>query len=176
MGHRKVILVVRHCADGEEHEAHHEHHEHKKHLHSKEFYEKAFSYVHGFNEYISVHGMHFSKKLADYASMHMVNACEIATDGSHPDKPKHSWSADEVEAAFGKIGLPFKEHHKYDYQYVANMAYADFYKKALKEEVDCLKYADAYINDPDGYKEIAFTRWLADVLAKGKEIEWEEMI
>ena len=33
-----------------------------------------------------------------------------------------------------------------------------------------------YISDPDGYKGIAFQRWLADIKAKDDEVPWQRFI
>jgi hypothetical protein len=33
-----------------------------------------------------------------------------------------------------------------------------------------------YISDPDGYKGIAFQRWLADIKAQGDEVPWQRFI
>lgn len=129
-----------------------------------------------FEAYVKKHGNHFSKELAEYASLHMVNVSEIGPDYKKPASPKHSWTADEVEEAFKKLGLEFKKEHKYDYQYAANMAYADFFKRSLPDEASCIKYAYDLVNDPDGYPEMVFTRWLADIMAKEEKIPWENFV
>lgn len=33
-----------------------------------------------------------------------------------------------------------------------------------------------YISDPDGYKGIAFQRWLADIKAQDDEVHWQRFI
>lgn len=33
-----------------------------------------------------------------------------------------------------------------------------------------------YISDPDGYKSIAFQRWLADIKAQDDEVPWQRFI
>lgn len=33
-----------------------------------------------------------------------------------------------------------------------------------------------YISDPDGYKGIAFQRWLADIKAQDNEVPWQRFI
>ena len=136
-----------------------------------------FGEVESFMAYEEKHGMHFSEKLSSFVSMKMVNDCEIdKITRTHPETPKHSWTAQEVENAIKKLGLPFKQEHKFDYHYAANMAYADFYGKSLKEEVDCIKHAHAMVHDPDGYPELVFSRWLSDVVTKEEEIDWDEFI
>lgn len=46
----------------------------------------------------------------------------------------------------------------------------------LRNEFDIAMYVKKYIDDPDGYDGIAFSRYLADLKRTGKYIDWEEMI
>lgn len=59
---------------------------------------------------------------------------------------------------------------------VVPMAYADFFPEPLRNEFDIAMYVKKYIDDPDGYDGIAFSRYLADLKRTGKYIDWEEMI
>lgn len=61
----------------------------------------------------------------------------------------------------------------YDVTYTANMAYADFYPELLNEH-QCIKYAVAVANDKDGYIGIQFCRWVADVVGKKENIDWDK--
>lgn len=56
------------------------------------------------------------------------------------------------------------------------MAYSDFFPEPLNSDYDIMMYVQKYIDDPDGYEGIAFSRFLADVKRKGEYIDWEEMI
>ena len=60
-----------------------------------------------------------------------------------------------------------------DVTYTANMAYADFYPELLNEH-QCIKYAVAVANDKDGYTGIQFCRWMADVVGKKENIDWDK--
>lgn len=60
-----------------------------------------------------------------------------------------------------------------DVTYTANMAYADFYPELLNEH-QCIKYAVAVANDKDGYTGIQFCRWVADVVGKKENIDWDK--
>lgn len=168
MRHKKTFIVVRSCSK----DVHHKKDYCEK---AKEAFSSFFSQEEHFKDYLEKHGMHFSEKLANYVCHNMVNACEIVS-GASPTSPKHSWTADEVEQHFNRLNLSFVKEHKYDYQYAANMAYSDFYGPIFVNELDCIKYAHAYISDPDGYPELAFSRWLADVLVSGKDIGWSRFI
>lgn len=38
----------------------------------------------------------------------------------------------------------------------------------------CIKYAAAVANDKDGYTGIQFCRWVADVVGKKENIDWDK--
>lgn len=59
---------------------------------------------------------------------------------------------------------------------VGNMENADFFPEPLRNEFDIAMYVKKYIDDPDGYEGIAFSRYLADLKRTGTYIDWEEMI
>lgn len=64
----------------------------------------------------------------------------------------------------------------YDILYTANMAYADFYPTLLDGKDKCIQYALAVANDIDGHEGIEFCRWLADLMGKNVNIEWNNFI
>lgn len=119
-----------------------------------------------FESYLDEHGPHFSKKLCEYAVGNMENS-----DGS-----KHMYSKEEVKELLKRNGVTVKKASEYDCCFVANMAYADFFPEPLRNEFDIAMYVKKYIDDPDGYEGIAFSRYLADLKRTGTYIDWEEMI
>lgn len=120
-----------------------------------------------YKSYERANGKHFSGKLAEYASKAMKNVSGTA----------HTWSEDQVRGAFSQLGLSLPGQATWgDATYVANMTYADYFGKSLMSEVDCLKHTHAYLADPDGYPEKAFTQWLADNMGKGIDIDWAKFI
>lgn len=48
-----------------------------------------------------------------------------------------------------------------------------FYPELLNEH-QCIKYAAAVANDKDGYTGIQFCRWVADVIGKKENIDWDK--
>lgn len=122
----------------------------------------------GMREYLSNHGWHFSKKLAEYATnlQRMKNA----------DGTSHHWDHEQVKQALERNGITIEKAKGYDCMYVANMAYSDFYPKPLASEAAILQYVKAYIDDPDGYDGIALTRYYADCIGKGEPLAWEEFL
>ena len=128
-------------------------------------YEKAANALmnaSGYVGYVARHGYHFTPELADMAGEMMQNA-----DGS-----SHRWRNREILSVIQSVpdGVTLG-----DMTYLANMAYADFYPKVLRDANDCIKYATAVAQDPDGYEGMAFCRWTADMIGKGATVDWEKL-
>ena len=174
MGRPKYIIVVREPQSEHSHHKHHEHHAHEAYGLPYEKEANVLMNDEGFLAYIDKHGYHFTEELAEHVSKMMENA-----DGS-----KHSWSAEQVKKAM--VGLGFfqlsdknmtKTKSTYgDLTYLANMHYADGYPDPLKDEASCLKYAWKNANDPDGYDGMVFSRWTADAIGKGIQIDWLKFV
>ena len=87
---------------------------------------------------------------------------------------EHTWTPEQVQNVCNVLNLKIPSTSTiYDVTYTANMAYADFYPELLTEH-QCVKYAMAAANDEDGYEGIQFCRWVADVMAKKENIDWEK--
>lgn len=164
----RMYLITRHIHkhhdDDVEKNVHHAHDEHSKHSESD-----IFDIEHkSCSSYINKHGYHFTDNLAEHACSDMINA-----DGS-----SHRWTTEEIK----NILHPYGEHAYRkctlgDMTYLANMAYADFYPNVIHSEDECIEYAIATANDPDGYEGIVFLRWMADIIGKKiTTIEWDKYI
>ena len=51
-----------------------------------------------------------------------------------------------------------------------------FYPTLLDSKDKCIQYALAVANDIDGYEGTEFCRWLADLMGKNVNIEWNNFI
>lgn len=122
----------------------------------------------GMEEYLAFNGWHFNKKMCDWA----VSKMRVSDGGPL----KHIYTAESVETLFEKCGITLKNQFDYDCVYVANMARADFYGSSLADEIKLAKFIKDFMDDPDGYEEIAFTRFYADCIGKGIAIPWEDML
>ena len=60
--------------------------------------------------------------------------------------------------------------------YVANMAKADYYKSSIIDESHLALFLKDYIDDPDGYDGLPFTRFYADCIGSGTPIMWDDML
>lgn len=106
----------------------------------------------------------FTKALQEYASKQMVNS----------NNQEHTWTSEQVQNVCNVLNLKIPNTSTIeDVTYTANMAYADFYPELLNEH-QCIKYAAAVANDKDGYTGIQFCRWVADVVGKKENIDWDK--
>lgn len=138
-------------------------HSEKGKEHGKELWANPY-----LKEYEKKHGMHFSEKMAEHASKKMKNRNGLA----------HYWTRDEVKNAIMSLGIKHPQDVRWcDLQYLANMAYADYFGSSLKTEADCLQWACDYIYDPDGYDGKAFNHYLADLMeCEHCDIPWQEVM
>lgn len=113
--------------------------------------------------YLKYYGMHFNKKLCDFAVKKMKHGKPVLTKEQ----------ADELLQRY-KITLDNNELE--DYVYVLNMGYNDFMGSSIIDEKHLTMYVKDVIDDEDGYDGIVFNRWYADMVRMGIPIEWEDMI
>ena len=119
-----------------------------------------------YHEYVRKHGEHFSRSLSLWVCSMMENR----------NGKVHNWTPEQVDMALSGMGKTIKAAHKYDAHYLANMAYADYMGKSLKEDADCLQWAADFLEDPDGYAEKAFNHWIADAMKKCLDVDWRMFI
>lgn len=120
----------------------------------------------GLINYLKYNGPHFSKKLVEYATSLMTKN----------DKNIKTINKDRVEAILSTYNIKLENNQLYDHVYVANMIIADFLGESIDDESHMAKHIKAVIDDTDGYDGIVFTRWYADMRAKGIPVDWEEML
>lgn len=85
-------------------------------------------------------------------------------------------SKDELEALLKKYGINILNNKGYDAVYVANMCKSDYYGTSVVNEAQLARFVKDYLDDSDGYEEIAMTRFYADMIGTGTPIIWEDMI
>lgn len=120
----------------------------------------------GMQEYLRNYGWHFSKRMCQWAVNNMTD--RNGNKVKAYDKPK-------VEAMLAVSNIQLKNDKGYDKVFVANMAQADFLGNSLMNEMQVARYVKDYIDDPDGYDGLPFTRFYADCIGSGTPIEWEDM-
>lgn len=124
----------------------------------------------GMREYLETYGWHFSKKMCEWAvsKMRRKNA---ATGKAEPVEYVDKEMVDEI---LKKNNIRLDNDVAYDATYSFNMARADYLKSSVIDEAHLAMFVKDYLDDEDGYPEIAFTRFYADCIGKGEVILWEE--
>lgn len=125
----------------------------------------------GMEEYLSQYGWHFSKKMCEWAVSRMYKRNSL-------DKkiPIQSWNKDSVDKLLNKYGVTIENKIGYDYIFAANMCIADYYGSSIIDEQHVALFIKDYVDDPDGYEELPFTRFYADCIGSGVPINWEDML
>lgn len=93
-------------------------------------------------------------------------------------QPKKEGEEETTYNMYNSMFIRIKEKNKLNDRKMKRILkpYADFFPEPLRNEFDIAMYVKKYIDDPDGYDGIAFSRYLADLKRTGKYIDWEEMI
>lgn len=125
----------------------------------------------GMEEYLSQYGWHFSRKMCEWAVSRMYKRNSL-------DKkiPIQSWNKDSVDKLLNKYGVTIENKIGYDYVFAANMCIADYYGSSIIDEQHVALFIKDYVDDPDGYEELPFTRFYADCIGSGVPINWEDML
>jgi len=117
-------------------------------------------------KYLSNYGWHFTRKMCEFATHYMMKG----------GKRLNALDKDKVDTILKNAGITLENNQLYDYVYVANMAYADFYGSSITNDAQLAKYIKDVIEDEDGYDGLVFNRWYADTCKLGIAIDWEEML
>lgn len=117
--------------------------------------------------YLSNYGWHFNKNLCDFACSMMRKS--DGTKLTPCDKEK-------AEALFKQYEVSIPQEKIYDAVYVLNMARADYLGSSIVDEQHIVKFVKDYLNDKDGYDEVAMTRFYADCIGKGIGLPWDDVL
>lgn len=129
------------------------------------------SFPAGMRDYLSTYGWHFSKKMCDWA----VSKMKAKDPTTGREKKLDAWKKEEVDELLKKYNIKLENDEGYDCCYVANMAKSDYYKSSISDEQHLAMFIKDYIDDPDGYDGLPFTRFYADCIGCGIPIMWEEL-
>lgn len=125
----------------------------------------------GMKEYLSSYGWHFSKKMFEWAASGMYK--------KSPNGNKNYISVlskETVDDILKKNSIKLENKFGYDYVFVANMCLADYMGSSIEDERHLALFVKDYVDDPDGYEELPFTRFYADCIGSGIPINWEDVI
>jgi hypothetical protein len=121
----------------------------------------------GFAEYMATYGGHFSKKMCEWA----VGMMKVKGN-----KKLSPWTREQVESILTKNGVVLDNDMGYDKVYVANMCKADFLGSSVVDENRAAFYVKDLLDDPDGYDELVFNRFMMDCMGRNIPIMWEDML
>lgn len=102
--------------------------------------------------YKDVYGCHFNKWLLEKATQEMVN--EDGTKGGH-------WNLEQTTMVARSNGIEFKHFNEYDWNYVMNMVYSDYYGAVPNETASYVKIARRFLEDKDAEQGKALKYYIA---------------
>lgn len=124
----------------------------------------------GMEEYLSQNGWHFNKKMCDWAISRMYKK------SGNIRQNIQKYTKDSTDNLLKVYGIVLENSNGYDYVYVMNMGSSDFLGSSIKDEAHLIRFVKDYIDDPDGYDGLPFTRFYADCIGSGTVIPWEDVL
>ena len=129
----------------------------------------------GYADYMATYGCHFSKRMCEWAvSMMMVE--EKQSNGNTKKKRLEPWGKEKTDEILLNYGIELQNDKGYDKVFVINMGRADYYGESVPDEAHLAMFVKNYLDDPDGYEEIAFNRFMMDCMSRDVPIMWEDMM
>ena len=120
-----------------------------------------------FEEYTDQYGLHFNKKLYEYALSMMSGR----NGNSIPKLTK-----EQVSEWLRNNGVNLDNDRGHDAAYVLAMGRADYFGSSITDDAHLAKFVKDYMDDPDGTDSKAFDHFVVDCRAKGEPIFWDEMM
>lgn len=102
--------------------------------------------------YKEMYGCHFNEWLLEKALKNMIN--EDGTTGCH-------WTLEQTNSLAKQYTITFDKFNEYDWNYVMNMIYSDYYGAISNEVSSYVKLAKAFLMDKDAKEGKAFTYYMA---------------
>lgn len=123
-------------------------------------------------QYMSYYGMHFSRRLCDFA----VGRMRKRDKASGKITKIIPMTVSEVKSILDDNDVEIDESSIYDALYLANMVRADYWGSSIEDEEHLAKYIKDVLCDEDGYDGIVFCRYIGDCNATGAVIHWNMML
>ena len=102
--------------------------------------------------YKEMYGCHFSDWLLEKATEKMVN--EDGTTGGH-------WTVEQTTNVAKQSGITFDNFNEYDWNYVMNMIYSDYYGAVPNDLASYIKLSKKFLMDRDAKEGKAYHYYLA---------------
>lgn len=120
-----------------------------------------------FEEYTDQFGLHFNKKLYEWAVSMMTDR------NGNKMKPMQK---EQVSEFLRTQGVVLKNDKGYDAAYVHSMAKADYWGSSIADDAHLALFVKDFLDDPDGTKTKAFDHFVIDCRSHGEPIFWDDMI
>lgn len=122
-------------------------------------------------DYLAHYGMHFNKKLCDFATSLMT-----AKGKNGEEKEFTPWPKERIDELLKRYDVKLENNTMHDYVYVANMGASDYLESSVPDEMHLAKYIKDVIDDVDAPDGIPMLCWYHKMRAAGEPIDWEEML
>lgn len=101
--------------------------------------------------YKELYGCHFNDWLLEKATKTMIN--EDGTIGPH-------WNVEQTNNVARQLGIEFSTFNEYDFNYVMNMIYSDYYGSVQNDTIVYGKMARKFLEDKDAIQGKALMYYL----------------
>ena len=91
-------------------------------------------------------------------------------DGAGRKVKVQTYTKENVDELLKRYGINLENKYGYDYVFAANMCKADYFGSSVPDEQRLALFVKDYVDDPDGYPELPFTRFYGDCIGTGKPI------
>jgi len=102
--------------------------------------------------YKETYGCHFNDWLLNDATKYMVN--EDGTIGPH-------WNVEQTTSVAKQNGISFDKFNEYDWNYVMNMMYSDYYGAVPNDTISYVRLSRKFLEDKDAKEGKAFKYYLS---------------
>jgi hypothetical protein len=123
-------------------------------------------------KYLSYYGLHFNKKLYEFAAGMMKKKDRVTGRVSKVEPIE----MEDLRSLLSRYNVEIEPTDLYDALYLATMVKADMYGSRIEDDIHMARYISDVICDPDGYEGIVLCRFIADCNAKGVGIFWDMML
>lgn len=102
--------------------------------------------------YVEVYGYHFNDWSLEKALSKLQN--EDGSSGGH-------WTLEQTTLVVRNNGIEFEDFNAYDWCYVMNLIYSDYYGSISNDTASYVRMAQKFLNDKDAKEGKAYRYWLA---------------
>lgn len=120
----------------------------------------------GMEEYLSLYGWHFSKKMCEFA----------ISDLKDQNGNRMTMTKEQVDVLLANAGVLLDHKDGYDYVYAAAWLKSILYGSSILDETRLATAVKDYMDGRNSYEEMTFTHFYADCIGKGTVVIWEDML